>query len=377
MSSQKKPHLPIIVALLPVFSLFVSAAIAATEKETIMFKCGDGIGIPTANIKARYQARSKVDCAVLCLNHGDACENMHYNPSKTNSVNCFIGSAINLKRGYGTCTGLVTTPGVVSFYRKVECQGGNIDNTTGMCVCPRGYGGKACATRINDCSDTTATEWHGEWVFPPNAPKPFEVMCYSQITFLMKRNWNSQATVSFNRSYEDYAAGFGGIKGYDYYLGNRKIHYLTNWTRSQYISLKLYRFKDKSFTRYYSTMRVQSEADKFRITMSVLRRGENTDADGDAFLTAEAGLSIDGMPFTTYDNDQDNWANGNCANEFGGGWWYNNCTAAPLTAEKLMNSTQITAAGGPDSALHVDWMTQAAAKRSIGISLIMFGLYTF
>jgi len=29
--------------------------------------------------------------------------------------------------------------------------------------------------------------------------------------------------------------------------------------------------------------------------------------------------------FTTVDEDNDDWAHGNCAEEYGGGWWYANC----------------------------------------------------
>lgn len=40
----------------------------------------------------------------------------------------------------------------------------------------------------------------------------------------------------------------------------------------------------------------------------------------------------DGMYFSTYDSDNDNWSN-NCATTYHGAWWYNACHWANLNAE--------------------------------------------
>ena len=39
------------------------------------------------------------------------------------------------------------------------------------------------------------------------------------------------------------------------------------------------------------------------------------------------------MGFSTYDQDNDNNANMNCAQMYGGGWWYNDCSGTSLNGD--------------------------------------------
>jgi len=57
------------------------------------------------------------------------------------------------------------------------------------------------------------------------------------------------------------------------------------------------------------------------------------DWDGDGFF----GYYLhDGQKFTTYDQDNDDYGT-NCADNRGGGWWYNNCFMACLTCNSGNN----------------------------------------
>lgn len=43
--------------------------------------------------------------------------------------------------------------------------------------------------------------------------------------------------------------------------------------------------------------------------------------DGEVFASYIPVFDLHGMLFSTFDHDNDNFFTGNCANEFGGGWW--------------------------------------------------------
>ena len=45
--------------------------------------------------------------------------------------------------------------------------------------------------------------------------------------------------------------------------------------------------------------------------------------------------NMDGMAFTTKDNDGDNWIGGNCADMHGGGWWWYDCGYVMMTSRTL------------------------------------------
>ncbi|XP_062572205.1 fibrinogen-like protein 1-like protein [Saccostrea cucullata] len=66
-------------------------------------------------------------------------------------------------------------------------------------------------------------------------------------------------------------------------------------------------------------MKVASEAQKFTITL-----GRASGTAGDRSTNKSSGGSMDGMPFSSYDCDND-LLSGNCAASYGGAWWFNSC----------------------------------------------------
>lgn len=92
-------------------------------------------------------------------------------------------------------------------------------------------------------------------------------------------------------------------------------------------------------TADYAVFKVGSEEDKYRLTYAYFIGGEAGDAfDGFDFGDDPSDKSFtyhNGMRFSTYDNDNDNFA-GNCAEQDGSGWWMNRCHAAHLNGKYYM-----------------------------------------
>ncbi|XP_032599365.1 fibrinogen-like protein 1 [Drosophila grimshawi] len=114
----------------------------------------------------------------------------------------------------------------------------------------------------------------------------------------------------FNRSWTTYREGFGSFDG-DFFLGLEKIHRLTSYKRFElYVYLEFF----DGETRYarYQQFSVAGESDEYKLSISGFS-GNVTD------IMSE---SDNNQKFTTYDRDNDDWNDGNCAFEDLGGWWY-------------------------------------------------------
>lgn len=132
--------------------------------------------------------------------------------------------------------------------------------------------------------------------------------------------------LSFNRSWAEYRSGFGSVdaqgKG-DYWLGNQNLHLLTNQGEN-ILKVELEDWEGGAASAEY-TVRVGTEEDGYPLHVSAY----SGDA-GDALLMAASdGVSHNGMKFSTVDRDNDR-SKDNCAEMFGGGWWYNACQSANL-----------------------------------------------
>lgn len=133
--------------------------------------------------------------------------------------------------------------------------------------------------------------------------------------------------LSFNRTWAEYRKGFGSVdaKGRgEFWLGNQNLHLLTTDSETM-LKVELEDWEGGVATAEY-TVRVESEEQGYRLRVS----GYTGDA-GDALLPPRSGAapSHHGMKFSTYDRDQDGWEE-NCAQAYGGGWWYDACQSANL-----------------------------------------------
>uniref|UniRef100_A0A8D3DEM0 Fibrinogen C-terminal domain-containing protein n=1 Tax=Scophthalmus maximus TaxID=52904 RepID=A0A8D3DEM0_SCOMX len=135
--------------------------------------------------------------------------------------------------------------------------------------------------------------------------------------------------LGFNRTWVEYRSGFGSVdaqgKG-EFWLGNRNLHLLTSRGETM-LKVELEDWEGGVAGAEYM-IRVGSEAEGFPLHVS----GYTGDA-GDALTMPKSDtasyLIHNGMKFSTLDKDNDTWE-GNCAEMYGGGWWYNNCQSANL-----------------------------------------------
>ena len=165
----------------------------------------------------------------------------------------------------------------------------------------------------------------------PSSPARQEVTLNNNIralcdTWTSGGNWvviqrRVKGDVDFYRSWAEYMAGFGNLTG-DYWLGLQDIHTICPPSKPCSFRVDL---KDdrKGSTRYgqtlwaeYSSFSLGGYTEKYRLSLS----GYNTSSS----LVDGMGHHK-GIPFSTYDRDNDNADSDNCARHYHGGWWYNSC----------------------------------------------------
>ncbi|KAM6148022.1 fibrinogen alpha chain [Erethizon dorsatum] len=187
-----------------------------------------------------------------------------------------------------------------------------------------------------DCDDVLQTHPSGAHsgifnIKPPGSSKIFSVYCDQETSLggwlLIQQRMDG--SLNFNRTWQDYKRGFGSLndKGEgEFWLGNDYLHLLTR--KGSVLRVELEDWAGKAaFAEYH--LRVGSEAEGYALKVSSYQGSA-----GDALIqgSAEEGAeytSHNGMQFSTFDKDADQWEE-NCAEIYGGGWWYNSCQAANL-----------------------------------------------
>ena len=128
------------------------------------------------------------------------------------------------------------------------------------------------------------------------------------------------SSVSFSRSWEEYADGFGDLNG-NLWLGNDNLALITNGDTTYELRIELQDWDNEWRYARYASFRVEPFCTEY-----VLRLG--------SFIAGDAGDSFkynNGFRFSTPDNDNDNWPSFNCAEfQYMAGWWYLNCGSSFL-----------------------------------------------
>ncbi|XP_049689224.1 ficolin-1-like isoform X1 [Accipiter gentilis] len=127
---------------------------------------------------------------------------------------------------------------------------------------------------------------------------------------VFQRRWDG--SVNFLRDWDSYKRGFGNQLT-EFWLGNDNIHFLTSLGPCE-LRIDLRDFENNYYFAKYTSFRVLGESEKYKLVL------------GD-FLGGNAGDSLSyhkDMPFSTTDQDND-MSSFNCATEYKGAWWYNDC----------------------------------------------------
>ena len=127
------------------------------------------------------------------------------------------------------------------------------------------------------------------------------------------------ATVNFNRGWDDYKTGFGDPNG-NFWLGLERLHRLASPGEGATLRIDL-QYAPSKIMYYvkYNTFEISDEADGYRIKVGGFK-GTLTD-----------GLIYhNGMKFSTKDRDNDKHATRNCAKKRKGAWWFNACYTSNL-----------------------------------------------
>ena len=132
----------------------------------------------------------------------------------------------------------------------------------------------------------------------------------------------SDGLVNFRRNWADYDAGFGYLAA-EHWLGLNKMHCLTTQRPTASLRVDMSDFDGNTKHALYRFFNVDKPSNKYRLSV-----GGYTGTAGDSLNYHNR------MAFTTYDQDNDEDTNSNCASWSvswaggrgpSGGWWYKEC----------------------------------------------------
>ncbi|KAH8355707.1 hypothetical protein KR200_010260, partial [Drosophila serrata] len=180
----------------------------------------------------------------------------------------------------------------------------------------------------HDCSEVH-TEADGLHLIAPAGQRhPLMSHCTADGWTTVQRRFDGSA--DFNRSWADYAKGFG-TPGGEFWIGNEQLHHLTrdNCSRLQVQMQDIY---DNVWVAEYARFYISSRADGYRLQIGAYK-GNASDA-----LNYQQG-----MQFSAIDDDRD-ISQTHCAANYEGGWWFSHCQHANLNGRYNLGLTWFDAA---------------------------------
>ncbi|KAL7741419.1 hypothetical protein ACLKA6_000747 [Drosophila palustris] len=161
-----------------------------------------------------------------------------------------------------------------------------------------------------------------EILLPKFSSQPFKVACDAETrgggwTIFLRR---MDGSVNFYRNWTEYQKGFGDLNG-EFFMGLDKLHALTA-ERSQELLVVLEDFEGENRFEMYDKFGIGGENELYALHTL----GNASGTAGDSLLRHL------GMPFSTFDRDNDKHST-NCAEYNTGAWWYNQCHHSNLAGK--------------------------------------------
>lgn len=128
--------------------------------------------------------------------------------------------------------------------------------------------------------------------------------------------YRHDGSLDFYRNYQNYTIGFGDPAS-EHWLGLENIHKLTYGQQSVRVKVELTDFNDHSEFVEHEDFYVYGADQGYKANIGIKRHGE---------LSSDNFSLIKGERFTTFDNDQDTWKEGNCATDLHSAGWFSRCT---------------------------------------------------
>ena len=123
------------------------------------------------------------------------------------------------------------------------------------------------------------------------------------------------ASVSFEKTWDEYVAGFGDVDG-NFWLGLEVLHDLTE-AQPMSLQIDVVPCNIPAISIPYQQIHVGDATSKYRLTITSDTPGDNTPYNSMNYHS--------GIRFSTYDNDNDITSSRHCAEEFRAGWWFKSC----------------------------------------------------
>ncbi|XP_017054300.1 protein scabrous [Drosophila ficusphila] len=180
----------------------------------------------------------------------------------------------------------------------------------------------------HDCSEVQAQTDGLHLIAPAGQRHPLMTHCTADGWTTVQRRFDGSA--DFNRSWADYARGFG-TPGGEFWIGNEQLHHLTldNCSRLQVQMQDIY---DDIWVAEYSRFYISSRNDGYRLHIA-----------GYSGNASDALNYQQGMQFSAIDDDRD-ISQTHCAANYEGGWWFSHCQHANLNGRYNLGLTWFDAA---------------------------------